>query len=414
MNRRDFLAALGLASALFPGCAHRAEAAPAPKTSVRRVTSGPKHHFFGYYGVCPWNGSETKLLAIETPFQDRLPEPGEPAVIGVVDPETGAFAPVTETRAWNLQQGAMMHWNPLDLENGILFNDLVEGELRAVALDLSTGARRVLPRPISAVAREHGFALSLNYGRLTRLRKVVGYSGATDPHADKPYPEEDGVWRMDLETGETELLVSIAQTQDTLAARGVDLKGSHMWFNHPVINRTDTRFAFLGRSRLESGRLETGMWTAGVDGAALREVVPYGWRVSHLDWRNATDIVVTCELHDKRMTHVLFTDGEHNYQPLAGGELSYDGHCTFSPDGSLLATDRKFPRGFSMLLFLVDPATGSAHELGRFSMGEMKYWSGDTRCDLHPRWNRAGNAICFDAIDPAEGRQLWVARLHNA
>ncbi|RJP16033.1 MAG: hypothetical protein C4520_18615 [Candidatus Abyssobacteria bacterium SURF_5] len=43
--------------------------------SVRAVTSGPKHHFFGYYGISPWNESRTRLLCLETDFQNRLTFP---------------------------------------------------------------------------------------------------------------------------------------------------------------------------------------------------------------------------------------------------------------------------------------------------------------------------------------------------
>jgi hypothetical protein len=28
-----------------------------PKYQVRTLTTGPKHHFFGYYGIPPWNQS---------------------------------------------------------------------------------------------------------------------------------------------------------------------------------------------------------------------------------------------------------------------------------------------------------------------------------------------------------------------
>jgi hypothetical protein len=41
-----------------------------------------------------------------------------------------------------------------------------------------------------------------------------------------------------------------------------------------------------------------------------------------------------------------------------------------------------------------------------------EYMSGDLRCDLHPRWNRAGNAVCFDALETKGWtRQLHVAQL---
>jgi hypothetical protein len=46
--------------------------------------------------------------------------------------------------------------------------------------------------------------------------------------------------------------------------------------------------------------------------------------------------------------------------------------------------------------------------LGTFPMKE--YLSGDLRCDLHPRWNRTGDAICFDALETTS----WTRQLHVA
>ena len=45
-----------------------------PKFKVRRLTNGPKHHFFGYYGMSPWNRSETKLVCLESDFTVFLGE----------------------------------------------------------------------------------------------------------------------------------------------------------------------------------------------------------------------------------------------------------------------------------------------------------------------------------------------------
>lgn len=41
-------------------------------------------------------------------------------------------------------------------------------------------------------------------------------------------------------------------------------------------------------------------------------------------------------------------------------------------------------------------------------MKEKKYVNSDVRCDLHPRWNRRGNKICIDALNPAD----WTRQLH--
>jgi len=50
--------------------------------------------------------------------------------------------------------------------------------------------------------------------------------------------------------------------------------------------------------------------------------------------------------------------------------------------------------------------------LRTYYMREKKYISEDTRCDFHPRWNRTGDMICFDAIEPVGGtRQLHIAYL---
>ena len=49
-------------------------------------------------------------LALRIPQQERLPLPGEFAVVGYVDAETRRFHAIGETLAWCHQQGAMTLW----------------------------------------------------------------------------------------------------------------------------------------------------------------------------------------------------------------------------------------------------------------------------------------------------------------
>ena len=78
---------------------------------MRAVTALPGHHSFGYYDKCPWDVSGRYLLALRAPFCDRSPEAEDVATLGLVDLHEGdRCRPFAETRAWNWQQGCMLHW----------------------------------------------------------------------------------------------------------------------------------------------------------------------------------------------------------------------------------------------------------------------------------------------------------------
>ncbi|MFH1718400.1 MAG: hypothetical protein ABIF19_13685 [Planctomycetota bacterium] len=417
IDRRAFI--IDSALTAFFGASGLRAGQPSEKTTrliecrTRTLTSGPKHHFFGYYGICPWNKSGRHLVCLESSFQDRMPEPGEAAAIGLVDSQTGRFTEVARTRAWNLQQGAMLHWNPLDPESGIIYNDLEGDEVVSVILDVKSAKKRVLPRAVSAVSHNGKWALSLTYGRMGRLRKVVGYGGTKDPNPDNPAPDSDGVFLMDLTTGKCELVVAISQVYERLLKQYPSLQGRHMWFNHTVFNKNDTRFFFLARANLPpEERRYTAMFTANLDGTELREAIAFDKGVSHFDWRNDNEIIATFSIDGPGRKHVLFTDGKADYQAIGDGFLDSDGHCSFSPDGNWIATDRKYGGAMEQSLLIYNVLTKHKQVLCTYDMREKKYMSGDIRCDFHPRWSRTGEKICFDAIEPADGtRQLHIAYL---
>jgi len=245
---------------------------------------------------------------------------------------------------------------------------------------------------------------------------VVGYAGARDPHPHDPHPADDGAFLADIESGEARLIVSIERVYRLLVERHPELRERHMWFNHVAFNRSGTRFFFLARTRQPDGSLETGMFTADLDGGRLVEAIPYGSGVSHFDWRNDREIVATFRLDPEgpRRAHVLFTDGERDYRALGAGVLQDDGHCCFSADGAWLVTDQNHRATLEKSLWLLHVESGRCVELGRYPMFEVRYLRGDTRCDLHPRWSRDGTQICIDAIEPrSRTRQLHVVQLRG-
>ncbi len=99
IDRRSFLkgiTVLGLTGLTDPHTLAIAKPiAELPRFSVRTLTQGPKNHFFGYYGMSPWNSSGTQMVCLEPEFHHRLPESHEEASIGLVDP---VFLPQVEPK----------------------------------------------------------------------------------------------------------------------------------------------------------------------------------------------------------------------------------------------------------------------------------------------------------------------------
>lgn len=386
-----------------------------PRADIRTLTAGPKHHFFGYYGVSPWNHAGDKLICLETPFQNRMPRPGEPATIVLVDPDSGAAKPIVETQAWNLQQGCMLNWSPLEPDSTFLYNDHADGEIVSASFHLGTGKRRTWQRAIESVAPNGRYATCVTYGRLARLRPVVGYAAAEDPNPNDNHPLNDGVHVLDLKTGRSRLAVSLRQVYEALVPRHPELKDKALFIQHTVINPSSSRFFFLART-IEAGKLTSAMFTAALDGGSLREVVPYGRGVSHFAWRGDNAIMATFNV-DGVVRHVLLNDAPAPaYQVVGPDFLKSDGHCSFGPDRDWLVTDRNIANPMSKQLLLYHLGRKAGVMLGDFPMqtpsGE-KYLGSETRCDLHPRWKRTGDQICFDALDTTTWtRQLHIATLH--
>jgi hypothetical protein len=425
MRRRNFIKT-GFAAGIGLGFSSvgLANVHPARTAIVKPVTFGPKHHFFGYYGISPWNRSGTYLLGLEVERQDSMPDEGEKASIGIIDTQTNKFQKIADTGAWNYQQGAMLHWNPLDPDVEIYFNDKIDNQIVTRKLNVHTGRESIMPRPINGLSHNGKYALSLDYGRLGRLRKVVGYSGVIDKNANDPAPKDGGIWLMDMQTGKSTLVVSYHQVYDYLKNRGVDFKGAHMWFNHVVFNKTDTRFFFLARTPYpgeEHGhdRRETGMFTVNIDGSQLFEAIPYGYDVSHFDWQDDKNIIATFKnkaIGAENRSHYMFTDGSNNFTHLGEGRLDFDGHCVFAPDGTWIATDQKktVEGGYFQSLHIYNIKTKEFNTLFTHDLKRLIFRTGDLRCDFHPRWNKTGDKICIDSIDQTDGtRQIHIVSLKD-
>jgi len=369
------------------------------------LTPGPGSYFFGYYEKYPWSPSGRKLLACRASFEDRSPSPQDTLELGVVDLTAGyKFTPFATTRAWNWQQGCMLQW--LD-ENRVIFNDRRDDRFVGVILDLSTGKEKLLPRPAYTVMPGGRQAVSLNFARLHRLRPGYGYAGVTDTQATSDAPADDGVWVMDMTTGQASLIYSVAQAREALGD-AAPKQGQH-WFNHAQIAPGGKRMAFMHRWQINAqGKWATRLVTIDTDGQSSYSLVHNGM-CSHYDWLDDKHLLAFSRANlqgQLRDGFHLYTDQSAEFTTIAPQQLDSDGHCSYSPDRRWILNDT-YPdeKDGCRSLMLIRASDHQIIEIGRF-FGPFPKQVED-RCDLHPRWSRDGRQVCIDSVH--EGRRAMYA-----
>jgi len=159
LTRRQWLAgaSAGLGAAILP----RVLLADSSYPPVRAVTRGPGFHWFGYYDKFAFSADNRYLLSNQVNFEHRSPTADDVIRVGMIDLENGdRWTELGESRAWGWQQGCMLQWRP-GHRSEVLWNDRVDGQFVCHVLDVKTGKKRTLPKPIYTVSPDGSWGLSV-------------------------------------------------------------------------------------------------------------------------------------------------------------------------------------------------------------------------------------------------------------
>ncbi len=370
---------------------------------ITPITSSPKFHWFGYYDKRQFDYSSNRVLSMEVDFEHRSPKDSDEITIGMIDlKQDNKWTTLGSTSAWNWQQGCMLQWLPGETSE-VIWNVRTETGYGSKILDVDSMETRFLSEPIYALSNDGNWAVSTDFRRINDMRPGYGYGGIDDPNFDVFAPKDVGIWKIDLSTGEKELIFSLWDAQQMSEISNSNI--TKQWFNHLLISPDDSRISFLHRRINDSGKRVTQMFTINPDGKSPYLLDTSGF-TSHYIWRDNKIILAWA-----KDGFYLFNDQSHGREQIGENTMIEDGHCTYLPDKRWVLNDTYPDNERLQHVYLFD--TLSNKKIPVADLYSPNEYTGEWRCDTHPRSSPDGKKIIVDSPHVLNGRQQYVIDLEK-
>lgn len=366
----------------------------------------PAYTGFFFYQCLQFDTSGRYLLAMKVYFQNRLVQSSDRADIGFVDLKNQhRWNKIGESTAWNWQQGARLQWRPGSEE--IVWNDRSDDGKHYVCrvYDFRTRKKRTLPRPIYDLSPDGVTALTHDFERMKHAG--TDYIGIEDKYKDQIAPRETGVWRMNMDTGSTQMIMSLDKMAAIAYPRGLPASGG-LYFFREAWNPSGTRFVAFIKDPANNLFEAYSMTANGTDVRYLYH------NPSHHSWRDDDHIIdfgkhVPPDGGPPQNGYFLFKDDGTGKAREALWAVDFDGHNSYVPNSGneWIISDTYSLNGFQYLFLYHVPTK-------RFvPLAKLKSTAGEGihRVDLHPRLSRDRKIVSIDATHEGLGRQMYVMNI---
>lgn len=351
-----------------------------------QVKLGHSEMFFGYYDKSSWSPNMDQIVLHKLNSYSCVD-------IVIFNKGSKSCQTIAQSTTWNYQQGSMAQWLPESNGKKVVFNDVVQNMLSARILSVDNGKEKVINWPIQAIHPSGKKALTLNYKRLDRIRPEYGYSPPVGNFSENQPLNQDGIWKVDLDSGNGSLIISLAELIEHIPRE--EMLNSEHKVNHILYSPSGKRFVFLHRWVSVKGKFSR-LYVADESGKDLRLLMD-DRMVSHYNWQDDENLIVWGRTEKAGDRYYLINVTTGDWAVLGEGVLDKygDGHPSFSPDKRWIITDTYPDKARQRHLLLYNVQQREIITLGRF-LAPLKF-DGAFRCDLHPRWSPDGKWISIDS-----------------
>jgi len=375
-----------------------------PGTPEHRMYNG-----FFFYGVLQFDTTGRYLLGLRVYFQSRDVKADDRGDVGYIDlKDDFKWTKIGETTAWNWQQGNRLEWRPpLD---EIVWNDRSDDGKKFVCrtYDFRTGIRRTLPRPIYELSPDGSTALTHDFERMN-LFKGTEYVGIEDLYENEFAPSQTGIWKMNMDTGKAEMIMSLAKMATIAYPKGNPASG-HLYFFREGWNPSGTRLVTFIKD--PANKLFQA-WSMTPEGTDVRYLY---YNPSHHAWQDDNHIQDYGRHSPPGGSspmggYFLFKDDGTGQAKELLWPSKFDGHDSFLPGpGSDWIISDTYVIAHYQYLFLYHRPTKVFVPLARLksTAEDVPNFTGEYRVDLHPRFSRDGRIVCIDSTHEGLGRQMYI------
>jgi hypothetical protein len=147
------------------------------------------------------------------------------------------------------------------------------------------------------------------------------------------------------------------------------------------------------------------MFTASNKGTDLYVLDPYG-KTSHFIWRDPQHVTAWAWHPSHGSKFYTYKDKTAEVEAVAPKVMTENGHNTYLPGNRWILNDTYPDKKRKQHPYLYDTATRRQFPLGHFT--SPPEYTGEWRCDNHPRFSPDGTKVVIDSPHGGNGRQMYL------